>query len=134
MSYSTSLPHILLGPAYELKFQTYLHAHCAFIFILHIHSSTFKAHSAAESTQFFFAKSREELTYVTSVSGVRTGRWVRVKDLSQCHLSSRLGTKEVGASVPLPPSWEPLSLHNKVQCYIRGGSCTPEAGESSISL
>ena len=49
------------------------------------------------------------------------------RSFCQCHLSSRLGTKEVGASVPLPPSCAPLNLHNKVPCYIRGESRTPRA-------
>lgn len=52
----------------------------------HIHSSTFKANSTADCVcvhaRFSAKSSREELQYVTSVSGAGTGRWMRVKDHS----------------------------------------------------
>ena len=41
-----------------------------------------KARTGTQLLSFFGAKSREELTYVTSVTGARTGRWERVKDHS----------------------------------------------------
>lgn len=76
----------------------------------------------------------EKPTYITSVSEVRAGLLGESqRSFCQCHLSSRLGTKEVEASVPLPPSCAPLQLQNKVPCWIRTEKRTPRTGESSIS-
>lgn len=141
LSHSTSCPLIPFGTARELTFQAHLHAHWAVIFILHIHSNTFKANSAAEHKYEHAAlakkkKERKKRADIRCLSEWCEDSFLGESQRSVCqsHLSSRLGTKEVGASVPLPPSCASLLLHNKVLCCVGEESCTPRAGESSVRL